>query len=268
MSQVPEQTLGTPRKVSLTSVWIFYVLVYFIVYVANYLVLAGYVRLNLLQRLLINTALAALLFVGIYFISKHFVGGWNPRMIGFSRENFAKSLLLASAVLTPLQIFIVVEANLVGVGSFITRMSIPWLSPPYQLWLPFYAIILWLLSGLTSFSILQAFPHSLLKNYKHSMIAIAALWVGLYNAPLLTGELLVDDILFLGILFLVVYHYTENALGLIIVYVLAYEGPILWTIGVAWGTGAVLATLYARMIWCTMSALIFIGIRLTKRRWI
>jgi hypothetical protein len=264
LRQLPAQTPEAPRKTSLTAVCIFYVLAYIIVYFANFLVLAEYVYLNLFQRLMVNAALTSLLFLGVYFISKQFVGFWDLRMIGFKRENFVKSLLLASAVLTPIQIFIVVEANLVGVNSFTTRMAIPWLSPPYQPWLPMYTIVLWLLSGLISFSIFQAFPHSLLKNYRYSIIAIAVLWVGLYNAPLLTGQFLVEDILLLGILFLVVYHYTKNALGLIIIYVLAYEGPILWTIGVAWGTGALLLTLYARMIWCTMSALMLIGHRLMK----
>jgi hypothetical protein len=248
------------------AVCIFYVVAYITLYAANYLTIAHYVYLSVLNELLISAVAASVLFLVVYFISKRFFGRWNLGMIGFKKENFVKSLLLASAVLAPIEIFLVVAANLVGVNSLSTSWAISWLSPPYQLWLPFYAIAVWSLYGLISFSILQAFPHSLLKNYKYALIAISVLWIGLYNFPLLTGQLLPDDILFLGILFLVVYHYTKNVLGMVIVYVLAYEGPVLWTIGAAWGSGTLIITLYARTIWCSASAIILAGYSLIKRR--
>jgi hypothetical protein len=214
-----------------------------------------------------NAAITSLMFLAVYSISKHFVGGWNLGMAGFKKENFVKSFLLASATLTPIQIFIIIGANLIGINSFRSRMAVPWLTPPYNPWLPLFAIVLWSLYGLFSFSILQAFPYETLKNHKYMLLVISALWIGLYNTPLLTGEFSPDDILFLGIIFLLVYHRTRNALGLIPVYVLLYEGPILWIIGVAWGEEALLVTLYARMIWCIISALILVWYGLKKREY-
>lgn len=236
------------EKYSLNVACMFYILIYIIIYVPNYWVITQHFYLNFLQRILVNAAITSLMFLAVYSISKHFVGSWNLGMVGLKGENFVKSFLLASAALTPLQIFIIIGANLIGINSFRSRMAVSWLTPPYDLWLPLFAIVLWSLYGLFSFSILQAFPYEILKNHKkkYALLAISALWIGLYNAPLLTVEFIPEDILFLGIIFLVVYHRTRNALGLIPVYVLLYEGPILWIIRVAWGEGALLVTLYAR----------------------
>jgi hypothetical protein len=255
------------KKHPLRVACIFYVLIYVITYVSSYVVITQYTYLNFLQRILTNAVITSVMFLVAYSISKRFLGSWNLRMVGLIRENFVKSFLLASAALTPIQIFIIIGANLIGINSFRSYMAVPWLTPPYNPWLPLFAIVLWSLYGLFSFSILQAFPYEILKNHKYTLLVISALWIGLYNAPLLTGEFLPEDILFLGIIFLVVYHRTRNALGLIPVYVLLYEGPILWIIGVAWGEGVLLVTIYARMIWCIVSALILVWYRLKKQEY-
>jgi hypothetical protein len=254
------------EKRSLNVACMFYILIYIITYIPNYVVITQYFYLDFLQRILISAAITSLMFLLIYFVSKYFVGNWNLGLVGLKRENFVRSFLLASAALTPIQIFIIVGANLIGINFFRNYMALPWLTPPYDPWLPLLAAVLWSSYGLFSFSILQAFPYEILKNHreKYALPAISALWIGLYNTPMLTREFLPDDILFLGVIFLIIYHRTRNALGLVPVYVLLYEGPILWIIGVSWGEGALLVTLYARLICCIISALILMWHRLKK----
>ncbi|KXB01968.1 hypothetical protein AKJ43_02775 [candidate division MSBL1 archaeon SCGC-AAA261D19] len=205
------------------------------------------------------------LFLSVILVSKLFLGEWKPRRIGWVKENFSMSFLWVSAVCLPLTLSSLVRVHVAGVSTVIESYhGAPGASAPYSLWLPLFAIVLWALFGATSFSFLQAFPYESLREYpkKYVLPSIALLFILLYNAPLVTGEFNVCDILWLGIIFLLLYHKFRNSLSLILAYVTLFEFPVLWCFGAAWGEAAFFTVLYARVAWSGIAALTLVLFKL------
>ncbi len=71
--------------------------------------------------------------------------------------------------------------------------------------------------------------------------------IALYNAPLLTGEWIPEDILVLCLIYPMIYSLTHNSAGLIASYVAVYELPIAAAVLQGWGEAAYTVLLYLRV---------------------
>jgi len=94
-------------------------------------------------------------------------------------------------------------------------MQIPWFTTVGRFLLPLLATALWLVGGVISIALLQAFPYELLSLWRRGIAipSVAAAFILLYNAPMLTGEWKADGIVFLGIAYPIVYRYAHNSIG-------------------------------------------------------
>ena len=125
--------------------------------------------------------------------------------------------------------------------------------------LPIYAILLWMGWGLLFFHVILAKAYEL--SGARTLPAISLTLVLLYNFPLLTGEWHLDDVLFLGVIFPIIYHFTRSSAGLVISYVLLYERPVLMAFLEGWGYSAFVAVLSVRVAW-ELICLIYLLLRL------
>ncbi|KXA93998.1 hypothetical protein AKJ66_00085 [candidate division MSBL1 archaeon SCGC-AAA259E22] len=214
-----------------------------------------FVSLSFSGRLIWSIVGFSGLFLSVIVVSKLFIGEWKTRRIGWVKENFSMSFLWISALCFPVTLGNLVRAHVVGASTVIESFGIG-ISAPYSFWLPLFAITFWSFSGATSFSFLQAFPYESLREYpkKYILPSIALLFILQYNAPLVTGEFNPGDILWLGTIFLLIYHRFRNSLSLILAYVTLYEFPVLWCFGAAWGEAAFFTVLYARVAWSGIAA--------------
>lgn len=111
---------------------------------------------------------------------------------------------------------------------------------------PILALTFWSLNGL-ALVFLIAFPSELLREYRgrYAILVVFLLFSGLYNAPLLTGQVLLDDIILIGLFLTIVYYRTRNSSGLVVTYVLN-EAPVWYAVGIAYGEPYFLAGIVFR----------------------
>jgi hypothetical protein len=200
-----------------------------------------------------------LTFCFIFCASNRFLDTWNPNQVGWTKENFFESFLWASMLLLPLTIAGLVIGYVLGLETLINWWSIN-IQQPFPLWLPLYGIIFWILNGIIVFSFWVGYPQYLLKedNKKYHLFIVSILFVFLYTKPILTGALKIVDIIWLGVIFIYLYHRYENSLSLILAYVLLFEGPVLWCFAIILGKIFLLILLYIRVIWCLIAAAILL----------
>lgn len=235
----------------------FYALVYLFMY-GSVLVLPEFNTLSLLDRLVLSGITFSFLFLVNFFIQTS-SGGWIPKRIGWAKKNFLESFLWASVLLSPLAFSTLVMTYTSGMEMAMKRWNIG-ISPPYPSWLPLFGLAFWSLSGMIFFSFCQAFPYECLQKYpkRYVLPVVALLFILLYNAPLVTGEFRPDDILWLGVIFLLMYHKFRNSLSLILAYVVLFEGPVLWCFKAGWGSKVFIGLLYVRTVWCMVAALVLV----------
>ncbi len=171
---------------------------------------------------------------------------WNAgirsvlRSLGLRRDGILSGFLWANAFLLPLTIFLLGMVLATGPESLLANAPVPLPTAPIPLWYPLFASTAWVFGGSTAFPFLQAYPYEkMIDRPKKCVIPLVALlWVGIYNAPLVTGVVISDDIVFFGILFTVAYHKSRNSIGLVATYVLA-ELPVWSLVAGTWGGGGV-----------------------------
>jgi len=242
----------------LKTVIIFYGLVFIIIYGLTFL-LFFFEYLSLLIELFISFALALTIFLLIFIIIRYLLDGWNLELLGWKKKNFSKSLLWASASLLPSNLALSIACYVLGTDTVLTWVHTG-IQPPYPAWLPLFGIFYWFLSGIISFSFWQAFPYECLKEYpkKYSIPIISILFILLYNQPLMTRAFYLTDIIWLGIIFVLIYHRFQNSLSLVMSYVFLFEGPVVWCFGIIFGELIFFIILNIRAIWCIAAVLILI----------
>lgn len=82
------------------------------------------------------------------------------------------------------------------------------------------------------------------------------MFILLYNAPLLTGEWKLDDIIFLGVVYPTILYRYRNSLGLIVSYVALYEMPVRAAFLRGWGFDALNIVLLFQVAWGVTSIVI------------
>jgi len=242
----------------LKAVIIVYILVFIIIY-GTTLISFSLEYLSLLSHLFISISIVFSLFLLIYIISRYFLEVWSPKQVGWTTKNFSKSFLWASAPLLPFTLSLLIASYIFGTGTVMMWLDIG-IEPPYPLWIPLFGIVYWLLGGIIAFSFWQAFSYECLEKYpkKYVIPVISVLFILLYNQPLITGDFNPIDIIWLGIIFLLIYYKFQNSLSLVVSYVFLFEGPVIWCFGVIFGDLVVLIILYIKTIWCIVAVLILI----------
>ena len=196
-------------------------------------------------------ALVGLAIVATIFYALNRKAGGRPllRLLGLRKKGILRSFLWANAVLLPLMVILLGSVLVSGPESLLVNAQVPFPVPPIPPWYPIFGSTAWVLGGLTAFPFLQAYPYEemngLPKRYVVPLIVV--LWVGLYNAPLITGAVIWDDIVLFGFLFAVAYHKSRNSIGLVAAYVLA-ELPVWSLIAGTWGIGVFTAGIIARTV--------------------
>ena len=218
-----------------TRIWwmvVFYLITYLTVYLVNP-ILYSYLNLlyNPLSLLLLQTLTLSYLLLVVFIILKlnHLA---NLRsFLGLKKHNLLDSSLWAMAVSLPLPLIWLIGTQLVGVDILLTAAKPLWAESYASLQTLILAILMWVLTALFVFSLLESFPYEFMKEYSKSyvILPIVILWAGIYNTPLLTGKLDPLDIVFFGLFFTLVYYKTRNSIGLLIAYLLN-ENPLWWVI--------------------------------------
>ena len=189
------------------------------------------------------------------------------RLLGFRKEGILRSFLWANAFLLPLLVTLLGIVSISGPESFLANAGVTLPAAPIPQWYPFFASTAWIFGGLTVFPFLQAYPYEkmagLPKRYVVPLIAI--LWVGLYNAPLVTGAVIWDDIVFFGFLFTTAYHKSRNSIGLVAAYVLA-ELPVWAIFAGTWGVAVFTDGLMVRTLIGILSVGVLASWYLRERR--
>ncbi len=157
-----------------------------------------------------------------------------PELIGLRCRNALPSLFVSGAFITVPGLALIGVAAVTGLDLLgllygnASRLSIPWFSYVSGPALPLLAVAVWSISGLTWFSLLQAFPYEVMGGGRRllSLIIVSLGFIGLYNLPLVTGEWKLDDIVMLGVAYPIAYALTRSSVGLIINYVFLFELPV------------------------------------------
>ena len=214
---------------------------------------------DVLKIALINVSTLTVLCALAYtIVSKGLGGGRFREYLGLRRRGLWDSLVITGGAFAGLYLTAALVAfaflKMDPVARFVENArawSAPWFDNVDPTTLPIVAIAMWLASGVFWFGLLQAFPYEvLIRRPKKVVIPLISLSsVLLYNAPLLTGEWKVDDIVFLGVLCPLIYHLTRNSVGIILNYVFLFELPVAAAFLRGWGEAAFSAFLALRMAW-------------------
>ncbi|QTA38179.1 hypothetical protein JYK00_01160 [Thermosipho ferrireducens] len=220
-------------KKLLNSLVFFYILVYTISYVAVPAFHKFFKPKTISGTLLLNSVVLLMMFAVIYTIIKI---NKNDKTffatLGIRKKNTFSSFLLAEAFSIPILLSWLIGVKVAGINAMLVAAKPSWINmEDVSFQSLFFAIILWTLTGIISFSFWQAFPYELMNSFplKLKLTLIVILWSGLYNAPLLSGKFDLFDIVFFGLLFTIVYHKRKNSIGILIAYLLN-ENPLWWII--------------------------------------
>ncbi|BES81827.1 hypothetical protein PABY_13940 [Pyrodictium abyssi] len=169
------------------------------------------------------------------------------KCLGLSRRGLLESFILASAVWGVFVAAGLAYAVARGLGAgrlyeiyrgnAMTAPGPTWFSDLDPRILPVAASLFWMLTGLLCFSLVQAFILESLPRRPWSPLLAGVLFVAMYNAPLLTGEWKMDDVIVLGMAYPVAYYMARNSIGLIGAYVAVYELPVAAAVLHGWGEG-------------------------------
>ncbi len=174
--------------------------------------------------------------------------------LGLEVRGLWESLIYSGAVYSAASIILFAVASLLGYDplSLLLRNAMnykgtPWFQSLPRQFLPLAAFITWLLSGFLVFSLLVAYPYENMgrKNLPLVMLAL----ILFYNLPLMTGEWKLDDIIFLGLIYPLIYSKTGNSLGLVLNYVALYEFPVAVSVLIGWGETAFWFFMAFRVTW-------------------
>ncbi len=189
------------------------------------------------------------------------------RLLGFRKEGMLRSFLWANAFLLPLMVILIRIVLVSGPESLLANAPVTFPSSPIPPWYPFFASTAWILGGLTAFPFLQAYPYEEMAGLPKRFVVplVAILWVGLYNAPLVTGAVIWDDIVFFGFLFTTAYHKSRNSIGLVAAYVLA-ELPVWVLFAGTWGVAVFTDGLIVRTLIGILSVGVLAFWHLRERR--
>ncbi len=184
-----------------------------------------------------------------------------------NRRGLMRSFILSSAAIMALNLIAVVYWTLVrgtSIYSVLRRVEelaegyrVPWFGsvPPHLL--PFAALMIWSISGLFFFTLVQSYGIEKLGKRGVPLAVIASSL--LYNAPLLTGEWKPDDLLILCLIFPLVYWISGNSLGLVISYVAMFELPVAAAFTQGWGHPGFLLILGFRTVVGLLSLVSFLS---------
>ncbi len=244
-----------------TSIMIFYLLVYLIVYGSTF-VINSYLKTShvlLYLTTTIGTILAGMFLVALLILKLN-NEKLTPSVFGIRRYNLGSSFLLAAALSMPISLLWLIGMKIVGIDTLLVAAKPSWVTFPISLGILIFAVLFWVLVGTVAFAFWQAFPYELMHGIspKFAILLIAILWSGLYNTPLLTEKLDPADILFFGFLFTWVYHKTRNSVGIVIAYLLN-ENPLWWVIAAIFGTNiriAFVIFLIFRALICAISLIL------------
>ncbi len=125
----------------------------------------------------------------------------------------------------------------------------PWFQTVPKPFLPIAALITWTLAGLFWVPFTIAYPYEMLGRKYLPIVMLGVILT--YNSPLITWEWKLDDLLFLGVLFPLIYSRTRNSAGLIINYVALYEFPVAVAFLRGWGEPAFWSLIAFRIGWST-----------------
>ncbi len=212
-------------------VLLYYCLVFTIVYGLLLLLmpLRDSISGNYLSALAVNIFLLALTLSLLLAIE-----GRSAIRLLTNRRGLLRSFTLSSGVIMALNLIAMGYWTLVrgtGLYSILRRMEelaegykVPWFGsvPPHLL--PLAALVIWSVSGLFFFTLVQAY--GIEKLGRRGVLLAVIVSSLLYNAPLLTGEWKPDDLLILCSIFPLVYWISGNSLGLMISYVTMFELPV------------------------------------------
>ncbi len=158
------------------------------------------------------------------------------RLLGIRKEGLLESFLLSSGIIAIMNLMAIIYAMIsmnVGLGAILERArtlaetyrGAYWFEGMPSSLLPLAALVMWTAIGILYFSLIQAY--GIEKLGKKGILVAIMVSALLYNAPLVTGQWKVDDLLILCILFPVIYWITGNSLGLVASYVIMFELPVL-----------------------------------------
>ncbi|MCE4610708.1 MAG: hypothetical protein F7B17_01910 [Desulfurococcales archaeon] len=251
----------------LASAILYYIIIYLYIYLGSILALKlGPPLISNPVFTFIYIVAAIILFLLTAYIIHRYVGVCSEagfiRCLGLTTNGFLESLVFSSAIIT-------LAAVVLGIASYILNGTNPfneavkatiryayysspeWFnSVPLRL-LPVVSLLVWFLAGIMWFTFIQAFPLNLLsRSFGPSSIPLVSLsFILLYGAPLLTGNIKLDDILFLGITYTLILYKYNNSLGLITCYVLLYEMPVRASFLVGWGLNALKVVILLQLSW-------------------
>ena len=255
-------TSDSRREVLLIG--LYYLVIYIYIYVSSVYILKfspELVRSPIFILIYIVIAIA-LYSLTAYMLYRRLGNGSFRRYLGFTSSSFLESLIFSSASITlPAIVLGIIAYVFYGVDLFerlfeATSNYDRYLAPPWfdyvpKTFLPLVALLVWLFAGVVWFALVQAFPIQYLsRSLGIAAIPVASvMFILLYNAPLLTGEWKLDDIIFLGVVYPTILYRYRNSLGLIVSYVALYEIPVRAAFLRGWGFDALNIVLLFQVAW-------------------
>ena len=259
-------------KVLLKIFIVYWIIGYILLFLWGYLCLYGIIAINAAFMVAINIVNILVLFAISVLLLKLSNIELNLQFYGLSKNNTHESIIMGGIAGAPFTVMSAIFLLYLGnAAKDYAKYSVPtWLQTLEGYSMALTAIVFWLLNGIISIALLQAFSYEILGNIttkKKAIIIITILWAGIYNGiafSIITGTPLgvsmageIIDIIYLGIIFMYLYTKTRNSIGLILAYVFAYEAPVKAAILLGLGTWALFTMNIICLIWSLASIIVY-----------
>lgn len=217
----------------------------------------GFVYRNIIPKPGLIMRLIILLsgFLVMYLIARLFYG--NPFGKIKPLASYSESLIHILILMVPLYTYSVFAMFILGMRRFYL-IEKPGFVDTWNYFLPLYAILFWLISGVMVAYFYHAVSYELFgkSNRLVSILSATILFALNYNQPFLTGLWNIEDIIFFGLVFAYSYSIKKNPLALLSVYLLS-EVPLWWCILIPFGKNVFALYFIIRFILSFIALLIF-----------